>query len=192
MTIKPWKITHSRNVVCDRWLTLRADRCETAAGVVIEPYYVQAPEDWVQVVAFDAKDRILVTRQYRHGAGIICTELPCGVVEHGETPAQAAARELLEETGCASQAWTPLPVLSPNPARYSNHIHPFIATGTERIQAQHLDESEEIEFEFIGVNDLLSLIEAGSFSQALHIATVFLAFRRLGIVVRASTSGGHS
>jgi len=35
-------------------MTLRADRCETATGIVIDPYYVQEPEDWAQVVAFDA------------------------------------------------------------------------------------------------------------------------------------------
>jgi 8-oxo-dGDP phosphatase len=99
----PWKTLSSRYIVRDRWMTLRADRCETGAGVVLDPYYVQEPEDWVQVVAFDSQDRVLLIRRYRHGAGLISTELPCGVVERGETPALAAARELLEETGCAAE-----------------------------------------------------------------------------------------
>lgn len=76
-------------------MTLRADRCETANGIVLDPYY----EDWAQVVAFDAADRILVIRHYRHGAGQVFTELPCGGIERGEPPEVAAARELLEETG---------------------------------------------------------------------------------------------
>lgn len=183
MAITPWKTLDSRYVIRDRWMTLRADRCETAAGVLVDPYYIQVPEDWVQIVAFDLQDRVLLTRQYRHGAGLISLELPCGVVEPGETAAQAAARELLEETGCKSESLQPLPVLSPNPARYSNRIHAFVATGTRQVQEQRLDETEEIEVEFLAVPDLLSLIDAGSFSQALHVASIFLALRSRGISI---------
>jgi len=185
MAITPWKTAGSRYLVRDRWMTLRADRCETARGTVIDPYYVQEAEDWVQVVAFDTQDRILLTRQYRHGAGSICTELPCGVIEPRETPDQAAARELLEETGCAAQILQPLPVLPPNSARYSNRIHAFIATGTRQVQPQRLEETEEIEFEFRTIAEVFALIDAGTFSQALHVACLLLALRRRGLIPAA-------
>jgi len=185
MAIKPWKTTGSRYLVRDRWMTLRADRCETASGIVVEPYYVQEAEDWVQVVAFDAQDRILLTRQYRHGAGLICTELPCGVVEPDETAGQAAARELLEETGCTAENWQPLPVLSPNPARFTNRIHAFIAIGTRQVQLQRLDETEDIEFEFRTIPEVFALIDAGTFAQALQVASLFLALRRRGLIPAA-------
>jgi 8-oxo-dGTP pyrophosphatase MutT (NUDIX family) len=186
MTIKPWKTINSRYVIRDPWMVLRADRCETAGGVVLDPYYVQEPPDWVQIVAFDSEDRILITRQYRHGAGQISTEIPCGAVEPGEPPVQAIQRELLEETGCRAATLQPLPVLSPNPARYSNHIHAFLATGVRRVQEQRVDETEEIEFEFLSVNELLSVIDAGLFSQALHVASIFLALRSRGILVASA------
>jgi ADP-ribose pyrophosphatase YjhB (NUDIX family) len=176
----PWKTIDSRYLVRDRWMTLRADRCETPAGVILDPYYVQEPEDWVQIVAFDAEDRILITRQYRHGAGVISTELPCGVVERGELASDAAARELLEETGCTAAALQPLPVMSPNPARYSNRIHGFIAIGTLQVQQQQLDATEDIEF--LPIVEVLALIDAGSFPQALHVGSVFLALRRRGLI----------
>jgi 8-oxo-dGTP pyrophosphatase MutT (NUDIX family) len=186
MAITPWKTAGSRYLVRDRWMTLRADHCETASGNVVEPFYIQEVEDWIQVVAFDAQDRILLTRQYRHGAGLICTELPCGVIEHGETPDQAAARELLEETGCTAVHWQPLPVLSPNPARYTNRIHAFIATGARQVQPQRLDETEEIEFEFRTIPEVLALIDTGTFAQALHVASLFLALRRRGLIPAVS------
>lgn len=178
MPLTPWKVINSRYVVRDRWMTLRADHCEMASGVTLNPYYVQELPDWVHIVAFDDQDRLLVVRQYRHGAGLISTELPCGSVEPGETPAHAATRELMEETGCTSQTLTPLPVLSPNPACYSNKVHAFVATGTRRTQEQHLDETEEIEFEFLTLDRVLALIEDGLFPQALHIASLFLALRK--------------
>jgi 8-oxo-dGTP pyrophosphatase MutT (NUDIX family) len=178
----PWKTLSSRYLVRDRWMTLRADRCETATGIVIDPYYVQEPEDWAQVVAFDAADRILVIRQYRHGAKSIFTELPCGGIEQGEPPERAAARELLEETGCVADTLKALSVMSPNPARYSNRIHTFIASGTRHVQQQQLDATEDIEFEFLPLPQVLSLIDSGSFSQALHVSGLFLALRGRGLI----------
>ena len=177
----PWKTLSSRYIVRDRWMTLRADRCVTAGGVILDPYYVQEPADWVQVVAFDTEDRILLVRQYRHGAGIISTEIPVGVMEQGESAAEAAARELLEETGCAAEKLEALAVMSPNPARYSNRIHSFIATHTQKIQQQQLDETEEIEFEFLSIPEVLDLIYSGSFPQALQVGTLFLALRKRGL-----------
>ena len=177
----PWKILSSRDIVRDRWMTLRADCCVTAGGVILDPYYVQEPADWVQVVAFDTEDRILLIRQYRHGAGIVCTELPGGGIEQGESPAQAATRELLEETGCAADSLEALPVMHPNPARYSNRVHSFIATGTRRVQQQKLDESEEIEFEFLSIPRVFELIDSGSFPQALNVGCLFLALRKRGL-----------
>jgi 8-oxo-dGTP pyrophosphatase MutT (NUDIX family) len=177
MPVTAWKTLASRYLIRDSWLELRADRCETASGFVIDPYYVQEPPDWVQVVAFDHEERILITRQYRHGAGMICAELPCGTVEPGETAIQAMRRELLEETGCETETLHALPVLSPNPARYTNRVHPFIATGTRHTQTQRMDPSEDIEFEFLPIPEVLSRIDQGAFLQALHIGSLFLALR---------------
>lgn len=187
MAITPWKIIDSRYLIRDPWMVLRADRCETAGGVTVDPYYVQEPPDWVQIVAFDRQDRILITRQYRHGAALISTEFPCGAVEPGEAPAQAARRELLEETGCTSQDLLPLSSLSPNPARYTNRIHAFIAIDTQHVQAQSQDETEEIEFSFLTLSEVLSLIDQGAFPQALHLANLFLALRRRGLISLSAT-----
>lgn len=187
MAIASWKILESRYVIRDPWMVLRADRCETADGVVVDPYYVLEPHDWVQIVAFDRQDRILITQQYRHGAGLVCAEFPCGVVEFGEDPVHAARRELLEETGCTSQDLLPLSSLSPNPARYSNKIHAFIAIDTRQVQAQNLDKTEEIEFDFLVLHEVLSLIDQGAFPQALHLANLFLALRRRGLLSMTTT-----
>ena len=164
-------------------MTLRADHCETARGVTVDPYYVQEPNDWVQIVAFDREDRILLISQYRHGAQVISTELPGGNIEPGETPAEAAQRELGEETGCAAETLLPLPTLSPNPACLSNKLHAFVALNTRQVQRQSLDKTEEIEFGFFTVADVLALIDEGAFLQSLHISSLFLALRMRRILV---------
>lgn len=177
MAIGPWKVIDSRYLIRDPWMVLRADCCETSRGIGVDPYYVQEPPDWVQIVAFDRKDRILLIQQYRHGAGVMSTELPCGKIEPGETPADAARRELLEETGCVAETLLPLPVSSPNPACLSNRVHAFVALNTQPLQEQNLDATEEIEFGFVSISEVLTLIDSGAFLQALHIASLFLALR---------------
>lgn len=182
MTILPWKVHTSRYVFNDAWLKVRADRCETAEGTIIDPYYVHEPADWVHVIAFNRHDHVLVTRQYRHGSGLIMREIPCGCVEPGEDPLTAMQRELLEETGCTAETFEGLPAVSPNPARYANKIFPFFALGTEKIGPQQLDKNESIEFEFVSLPVLLSWIDQGIFQQPLHIASLFMALRKRGLL----------
>lgn len=188
MAITPWKVVDSRYLIRDPWMVLRADHCETGNGVAVSPYYVQEPPGWVQIAAFDHQDRILLVQQYRHGAVIISTELPCGKIADGEATLDAARRELLEETGCSVETLVPLPALSPNPAHPSNRVHAFIAPNTQQIRAQNLDATEEIEFSFSTIPDVMALIDAGGFLQALHVAYLFLALRRRGMFVPGVTS----
>lgn len=53
----------------------------------------------VAVLALTDDDRVVLVRQFRPGPGEVLWELPGGIVDEGEEPAGAAARELLEETG---------------------------------------------------------------------------------------------
>lgn len=181
MKLRPWKIRSSKYVFNDAWLKIRADSCETAEGVIIEPFYIYEPADWVHVVAFDSSDNVLVTRQYRHGSKCVELEIPCGCVEKDENPELAMRRELLEETGCIADQYQAMPVCSPNPARYSSNVFPFIALNTRKVAEQKLDSSEAIEFEFISVDTLLASIDKGEFRHPLHVASVFFALRKRGL-----------
>lgn len=183
MELKPWIVTASRYLLRDKWLTVRADRCRTGRGITVDPYYVLEYPDWVQVIAFDAECRVLITRQYRHAAGRVCLELPCGGVEaDGETPLAAARRELLEETGCTSDHFELIGHFSPNPATHTNTVHCFAAYAVRRSQPTSQDAAEEVTSTFLPLSDVLDAIDTGQFSQSLHISGLLLALRHAGLL----------
>ncbi len=183
MTLFPWKIKNSKYLVKDQWLALRADTCETADGVQIDPFYVFEKRDWAHVVGFDSEGKILIIRQYRHGSRTICAELPCGVIDESDSsPLDAAKRELLEETGCASDRFEKIGKIYANPARQTNHVHCFVAYDVRQVSAQNLDEMENIEFEFVDLDTLFELIDSGEFSQSLHVSSVFMTLRKCGLL----------
>ena len=136
--------------------------------------------DWavvVPAVVRDGKRYILSVRQYRHGSGVASVEFPGGVVEPGEDPAAAAARELLEETGYAAGRVVRLGSCSPNPAFMTNAFHVFAAEDLTLVAEQSLDEHELVDVEEIPEDELYARVGEPPWSHAL-MATAAWFYRR--------------
>jgi len=180
--MKSWEILESEYVVKDRWIGLRADTCRTSHGHVLDPYYVLEYSDWVHVVAFDADFRVLLVRLYRHGVGEFTTEIPSGRIDEGETPIETAKRELLEETGHASDRIIHLGGLTPNAATHTNRSHPLVAYDCRKIAEPNPAGEEEIETLWVEAEELLKWIDDGRFYHSLQIAGILMAFRHAGLL----------
>ena len=172
-TIKEWKVLESEYLVRRPWLTARRDRLELPDGRIIPEYYVLEYPDWVNVIAITKDGQFVMERQYRHAARKISLELPCGVMEEGETPLEAAQRELLEETGFGGGQWKKLMELSPNPSAMSNTTHCFLAIGVEKIAEQHLDETEELSVLFMTKEEVMRMLNENQICQALMVAPLY-------------------
>lgn len=176
----PWTVDASRHVLQDRWLSVRADDCTTNDGVSIAPFYVLEYPDWVQVVAIDTDDQIILVRQYRHGLGVISLELPAGGFEPTDAgPLEAAARELVEETGYVATSLRLIASLSPNPASHNNRVHVVLAEGVERRQSAEQDPTERLNVLRKPVDEVVRLALAGEMVQAIHVASLALALSSL-------------
>jgi len=176
-----WIRTRRRTILADQWICLHADECQLPTGALIEPYYVLEEKEWVHVIALNQNDEILLIRQYRYAANICATELPGGFVDPGESPLDAAKRELAAETGHTSLDWTALPALFVNPARQTNRVHTFIARNVRPTQNAVPEPSESIiSIEFATAAEVLRRIRSAEFSQALHVASFYLALQHTG------------
>lgn len=177
-----WQVTSSRSLLKDRWIDLRADRCVTSSGVVIEPYYVLTYPDWVHVVALTEADELVLVRQYRHGVGTEVLELPGGAVDASDVDLETAARrELLEETGFSAAGIQQVTTLFPNPATQSNRLHIMLATGLRRDAAQSLDPGEDgLTVELVPLGEVLAGLQGGLIGQAMHVAGLLLGLAKAG------------
>ena len=93
------------------------------------------------VMPVDEKNRVLLVRQYRLPARRYLWELCAGRLDPGETPLQAAKRELKEETGYRAKKFEKLAEFYPSPGFLAEKMTIYLATGlTEGKQAQMEDE----------------------------------------------------
>lgn len=134
--------------------------------------------DWINVIAMTPEQRIVLIRQFRVGAAQVCLEIPGGMIDPGETPIEAAARELAEETGYTAPTWERLGELSPNPAIQTNRLYTFLATNAVQTGAPRLEGSEVIETETATLAECHAAIRDGRIDHALVVAAfAHLAFR---------------
>jgi 8-oxo-dGTP pyrophosphatase MutT (NUDIX family) len=177
--LKPWRVENSRIVQSDPWLTLRAERCVTQRGAVLDPFYVFDYRDWVHVVAFDETDLIFFVRQYRHGLKAMSLELPGGIMDaHESDPVETARRELMEETGCEAERFTHLAALSPNPSTHTNHLHVVLAEGARVVKPLALDATEDLQVLRLTQQEAVARAVRGDMVNAAHVGLLFIALER--------------
>ena len=138
--------------------------------------------DWVNIIALTPDDRIVVLRQYRPGTDSICLEIPGGMIDPGEQPDVAAARELVEETGYVAKHWRELGRVSPNPALQGNNLYTFLALDAERTEAPSPDGGEVLDVETMSLAEITTLLKDGAIDHAL----VVVAFAHLMLAAGGS------
>jgi ADP-ribose pyrophosphatase YjhB (NUDIX family) len=116
--------------------------------------YFMELRDFAMTVAVTPARDVLLSREYKHGAGDVAYTLPAGFVEPDETPAAAARRELREETGHDGDAFEPLGAHFVFPSFSGARGYFFLALGVRRVTSPRPDEFEEIEVVSVPLDEL--------------------------------------
>jgi len=144
-------------------------------------FWILAARDWVNVVPVllpaEGEPRFLMVRQYRHGAELITTEFPAGLVERGEDPAAAAGRELTEETGYRAGRLTLIGEVRPNPAFMTNRCFTYLAEDLQPAGAPDLDDLEALESMSLPVAEVEERAGRGELVNALTLVAL-MSFQR--------------
>lgn len=146
-------------------------------------FSVLEARDWAVVVPLIGRGpeaQFLMVRQYRHGSDQSSLEFPGGVIEPGEAPEDAAARELAEETGYIPSTLLLAGTVFPNPAIQSNRYHVFLALDPYPAVERKLDEHEIVDALLYPAKVIRDGMGEGELSHALMSAALFLAEKCLG------------
>jgi len=162
-----------------------------------EPHYSIRTKDYVLVVALTRQGRLLLVRQYRPAVDAVTLELPSGHVEPGETPEQAARKELLEETGHVAGTFELLGALRPDTGRLGNRLWCyFAADATPTRDADYRLEPgvdpvlyDRTLPELLAESDFTSALNAAALLLAIVNGRLFLAGRHEWPAHRAAWSG---
>jgi ADP-ribose pyrophosphatase len=113
----------------------------------------------------DEKKRILLVKQYRLPAERYLWELPAGRVDPGETPLQAAKRELAEETGYKARKWTRLASFWVSPGYVQERMTIYVAEELKEGAASPM-EDERIETGWFTRRQIADMINEGAIQDA--------------------------
>jgi ADP-ribose pyrophosphatase len=150
------KITSTKEVYRCSLFWVTEDKAEDPNGWKIERSVVRHRGSAV-MMPVDARNRVLLVRQYRLPAGQELWELPAGKVDEGENVLQAAKRELIEETGLRAKKWKKLVTFYPSPGYVEEKMTIFLATELTEGKAQPM-EDERIETRWFAKKELRRLI----------------------------------
>jgi ADP-ribose pyrophosphatase len=149
-------------------ITLRRDRF-ALGGKVIDKEIVEH-QDSVGIVAVSGSDVVLVT-QYRRAAGKVLLEIPAGKIEKGETPRQAAIREMAEEIGCSGRL-EPLLKWYLAPGYSTELMHVFVATNLRKVARGPLDDDENIRIKKIKLSVAIKKCLSGEIQDSKTVAAL--------------------
>ncbi len=174
------KILNSRVIYKGRGHIV-ADLLEFADGTKHEWVYFKGQEGLgaVAVAAFTKENKMILTKQYRHPFGKLMEDLPAGGMSEGETPEQAALRELEEETGYTAEKleWIGRFTWAPG-AMGPGTVEIFFTKDLK--QKGNFDPNEIANIELIDFQTVLEEVLKGKYiDSALVIATLLIAVKGL-------------
>ncbi len=167
--IHRWEVTATEPVADCRVFDVRREDCRHPVSGREAGFFVLGASDWINIVAVTPEQELVLVRQYRHGAKTFTLEIPGGMVDPGETPLEAARRELREESGYEAPEWIDLGFVEPNPAILENHCHTFLARDAVKVAEPSPDGNEEFEQVLRPVAEIPLLVRDGSIRHALVI-----------------------
>ncbi len=165
----------SRRIYSGKVLSLDVDEIEEPGGVHATREVVRHAGS-VAVLALQDDGRIVLVRQYRYPPDAALWELPAGRLDPGESPEEAAQRELQEEIGYRARELRQVAFFYTTPGFCDESMHVFRATGLVEGRADP-DDDERIEVQAFPLAELDAMIGRGEIREAKTLVAILLELR---------------
>jgi len=169
---RAWERLSTREVGEYEIFTVREERSRSPRDGQEQTFYVAESPGGVTVLAQTEDGRLVMVEQFRHGPRRVTLELPSGMVDDGEQPAAAAARELREETGYTGEHAEIIGRIDLNPSWQAAAVHVAVVRGAKLSGDKELDDAEDTRVCLVSPDDLRRRIVAGQVDTATTIAAL--------------------
>ena len=176
MNPKPWQVVSTTKDKSYRVFNLRTDRAVSPRTGKAHRFFIIESSPWVNVIPLTPQNEVVLVRQYRHGTQDVTLEIPGGLVETSDSPAGAAGRELMEETGYGAGEIIPLGLVHPNPAIQNNACYTYLAKDVYLSGEQDQDDKEDIQVVLRPLAAIPDIIRKGEITHALVLAAFYRYF----------------
>jgi ADP-ribose pyrophosphatase len=170
---KDWKLVSTTKMYSDYYIHLYEDVLSIRGRE--KTYLRGVRKDYSTIVPFVSDDEILVIEIYRHIVDSIQIEVPSGYIDGGETPKQAAIRELAEETGYTVKDVIPIGTSTPDYTMFEQKGNIFVGYGLVKEQEQSLGIMENINVATMKISEVRKLLLEGRILNAASIVALYRA-----------------
>jgi len=170
---KGWKVNSDKKVYSSDLIELYEDSLNLSGTGKV--YIRGIRKDYSTVVPFVSNKEILVIKSYRHLVDSVQIEVPSGYIDKGESPEEAAIRELKEETGYSAQDVVPIGDYTLDYSMFEQKGHLFVAYNLVKVGNQSLGIMEKIGLEKLGVKEIKQLLFEGKILNAASIVALYRA-----------------
>jgi ADP-ribose pyrophosphatase len=173
-------ILSTKRTRLSQWVDLLEKIVQFGPGEPPQVYHCLTQAAYVGILVQTDDGRIPIVRQFRPCVEDYTWELPAGTLDHGESPDQAAGREVLEETGLVVTELHYLGNFFPDTGRLQVDSHAFFARARRR--ADTFSGTEGLSVKYVTHHELKQMMNAGEFRHQLHLA-VYAAACAAGIAL---------
>ncbi len=177
----PWEILETVTIAETPRFDLIKEQVRLPNGK-IKDFYLTKHNDSAVIMPLTAEGKIVMLNEYRHPCREKILSLAGGHLEEGDSPLEAAERELKEETGYTADRFEFVQTVYADPARTGRQWHFFIAHGARRVTEQTLTEFEDLDVVLLSPAELISELSKGHVTNLPDMGLMYLGLHKLGLL----------
>ncbi len=179
MSESPYRLLETREVYCNPWIRVREDQV-ARPGTSPSAFGVIEMKPGSTTLAIDSAGRVCLVSEFKYAIGRNSLELISGGIEPGESPLDAARREVWEEAGLEGGDWLACGVLDPFTTLISSRNYMFLARNLREC-ASSPDPGEQITVERVPFEEALRMAMDGRITHGASCALIFKAALLMGV-----------
>ena len=180
MPEESWQVLASDPIIDHPFLKVSVQQVRLPDGQVIPDWHIVHTRDYVNVFVLNEAGEALILEGYKHGLGRSSWQVIGGYLEEGEDPLHAVQREMLEETGYASDDWQHLGSFVVDANRYVGTGHFYLARRARPVAPPDHDDLEGFEIRWVSLEEVDQALRdgrVGIISYGVNIALALLALK---------------